>query len=208
MLAVTYSHEKTARIITTGKNSILFWILNGDALKKRVGVFGKQHKPKFITTVAFDAKGTTITGDSDGNVLIWKKGTTLFILHLTIQLQSSLQRYIDRFMCFIFDNLSHYSSRQWSVFIYLTHLNVSDGTEVQRVVANAHGGSVFYILALKTGGFLTTGKDLHIKQWDAGFEPIAKETKVMYVLWWVNQIYTTFLTFIFAFKHCYYRCCL
>ena len=79
VLAVTFSHEDSSRIITSGKNSIVFWSLNGDSLKKRTGTFRNNPKPKYITTVAFTPEGQTVTGDSAGNIALWQKG--IFLAH-------------------------------------------------------------------------------------------------------------------------------
>lgn len=74
VLAVNFTPEETPRIITSGKNSIVFWTLSDGALKKRTGVFGSVPKPKYVTAVAFTADGETVSGDSNGNIIIWAKG--------------------------------------------------------------------------------------------------------------------------------------
>ncbi|KAM4662153.1 echinoderm microtubule-associated protein-like 1 isoform 11-T11 [Discoglossus pictus] len=62
-------------IVTCGKSHLYFWTLEGNALIKKQGLFEKQEKPKFVLCVTFAENGDTITGDSSGNLLVWKKGT-------------------------------------------------------------------------------------------------------------------------------------
>uniref|UniRef100_A0A2P2I3H0 Echinoderm microtubule-associated protein-like 2 n=2 Tax=Hirondellea gigas TaxID=1518452 RepID=A0A2P2I3H0_9CRUS len=119
VIAVNFSTEEPPRIVTTGKNSIAFWTLeDGSTLEKSTGVFGSTPKPKYITSVSFTPDGETLTGDSNGNILVWAKGSN----------------------------------------------------EISRTITEAHQGSVFDILPLSGGrGFLTSGKDRLLKQWDANF---------------------------------------
>uniref|UniRef100_A0A1L8E5X0 Putative echinoderm microtubule-associated protein-like 1 n=2 Tax=Nyssomyia neivai TaxID=330878 RepID=A0A1L8E5X0_9DIPT len=64
------------QIVTIGKNHICFWTLDqGGALYKRMGVFEGRDKPKYVTCMAFTANGDTVTGDSNGNVIVWGRGT-------------------------------------------------------------------------------------------------------------------------------------
>ncbi|KAA0201377.1 hypothetical protein HAZT_HAZT008244 [Hyalella azteca] len=74
VLAVTFSRESTQRVVTSGKNSLVFWSLEDGALKKRTAVYGSHPKPKFTTAVAFTESGQTITGDNNGNIFFWKEG--------------------------------------------------------------------------------------------------------------------------------------
>uniref|UniRef100_A0A2P2I0X4 Echinoderm microtubule-associated protein-like 2 n=1 Tax=Hirondellea gigas TaxID=1518452 RepID=A0A2P2I0X4_9CRUS len=126
VLAVTFSQEACTRIITSGKNSLVFWVLDDNSLKKRTGVFGNTPKPKYITAVAFTNTGETVTGDSNGNIAVWLKG----------------------------------------------------GNEITRSVNGAHDGSIFHILALSDGGFLTSGKDRFLKHWDTKFNNSDAKTQL------------------------------
>jgi len=58
----------------------MFWEMDGDKLKKRTGIFGKESKPKYITAVTHNGDGNTISGDSNGNVIVWKKGEVDLVL--------------------------------------------------------------------------------------------------------------------------------
>lgn len=40
-----------------------------------MGIFENRDKPKYVTCVAFTQKGEVITGDSNGNLIIWNRGT-------------------------------------------------------------------------------------------------------------------------------------
>ncbi|XP_076252565.1 echinoderm microtubule-associated protein-like 2 isoform X2 [Rhynchophorus ferrugineus] len=63
-------------IVTCGKSHIAFWSLDSNGtLYKRMGIFETRDKPKYVTCVAFLQTGETITGDSNGNLAIWGRGT-------------------------------------------------------------------------------------------------------------------------------------
>ncbi|VEN35286.1 unnamed protein product [Callosobruchus maculatus] len=63
-------------IVTCGKSHIAFWSLDvGGTLYKRMGIFETRDKPKYVTCVAFLQTGETITGDSNGNLAVWGRGT-------------------------------------------------------------------------------------------------------------------------------------
>ncbi|XP_060530398.1 echinoderm microtubule-associated protein-like 2 [Cylas formicarius] len=63
-------------VVTCGKSHIAFWSLDvGGTLYKRMGVFETRDKPKYVTCIAFLQTGETITGDSNGNLEIWGRGT-------------------------------------------------------------------------------------------------------------------------------------
>ncbi|KAL1138870.1 hypothetical protein AAG570_008932 [Ranatra chinensis] len=63
-------------IVTCGKGHISFWTLdNGGALYKRMGVFANREKPKYVTCLAFTHTGDVLSGDSNGNIIVWTRGT-------------------------------------------------------------------------------------------------------------------------------------
>ncbi|KAJ3659306.1 hypothetical protein Zmor_011002 [Zophobas morio] len=63
-------------IVTCGKSHIAFWSLDvGGTLYKRMGIFESRDKPKYVTCVGFLQTGETITGDSNGNLEVWGRGT-------------------------------------------------------------------------------------------------------------------------------------
>ncbi|XP_046384237.1 echinoderm microtubule-associated protein-like 2 isoform X2 [Ischnura elegans] len=67
--------ERTS-IVTCGKSHIAFWNLEGGcALSKRMGIFENRDKPKYVTCLAFSQTGDVISGDSNGNIIVWGRGT-------------------------------------------------------------------------------------------------------------------------------------
>ncbi|KAK9876491.1 hypothetical protein WA026_013867 [Henosepilachna vigintioctopunctata] len=63
-------------IVTSGKSHIAFWTLDvNGTLFKRTGIFESRDKPKYVTSIAFLQTGETISGDSNGNLAIWGRGT-------------------------------------------------------------------------------------------------------------------------------------
>lgn len=64
------------QIITIGKNHIAFWTLDQNgALYKKMGIFDSREKPKYVTCLAFTPFGDVVTGDSNGNIILWGRGT-------------------------------------------------------------------------------------------------------------------------------------
>lgn len=58
--------------MTIGKNHIAFWTLDQNGtLYKKMGVFEGRDKPKYVTCLNFTASGDVITGDSNGNIIIY-----------------------------------------------------------------------------------------------------------------------------------------
>ncbi|XP_018904469.2 echinoderm microtubule-associated protein-like 2 isoform X3 [Bemisia tabaci] len=64
-------------IVTCGKSHINFWTLDaGGTLYKRQGIFeGNRDRPKYVTCLAFTQTGETLSGDSNGNVVVWQRGS-------------------------------------------------------------------------------------------------------------------------------------
>ncbi|XP_056638235.1 echinoderm microtubule-associated protein-like 2 isoform X2 [Diorhabda sublineata] len=63
-------------IVTCGKSHIAFWSLDvNGTLYKRMGIFESRTKPKYVTCVNFLQSGDAITGDSNGNLAVWIRGT-------------------------------------------------------------------------------------------------------------------------------------
>lgn len=76
VLAVEFHPSEPNSIIDIGKGHIQFWTLESGKLTKKSGVFDKVEKPKFVLCVAFASNGDVITGDSNGTIIVWPKGTT------------------------------------------------------------------------------------------------------------------------------------
>ncbi|XP_039294135.1 echinoderm microtubule-associated protein-like 2 [Nilaparvata lugens] len=63
-------------IVTCGKSHISFWSLdNGGTLYKRNGIFENRDKPKYVTCLAFTQTGDVLSGDSNGSIIVWGRGT-------------------------------------------------------------------------------------------------------------------------------------
>ncbi|XP_066947601.1 echinoderm microtubule-associated protein-like 2 isoform X38 [Macrobrachium rosenbergii] len=74
VLAVDFSPVDRSTIITCGKNHISFWNYESGMLAKRMGVFENRERPKYVTSISFTDTGNVISGDSNGNLLIWQRG--------------------------------------------------------------------------------------------------------------------------------------
>ncbi|KAK8384055.1 hypothetical protein O3P69_016056 [Scylla paramamosain] len=74
VLAVDFSPMDRSTIITCGKNHISFWSYDSGMLAKRTGIFENRERPKYVTSISFTDTGNVISGDSNGNLLIWHRG--------------------------------------------------------------------------------------------------------------------------------------
>uniref|UniRef100_A0A0P5J1V7 Echinoderm microtubule-associated protein 1 n=1 Tax=Daphnia magna TaxID=35525 RepID=A0A0P5J1V7_9CRUS len=63
--------------VTSGKGHVCFWSLENGTLGRKLGVFESRDKPKYITCLAFADNGDCITGDSNGSLIIWLKGSNV-----------------------------------------------------------------------------------------------------------------------------------
>ncbi|XP_059480617.1 echinoderm microtubule-associated protein-like 2 isoform X4 [Neocloeon triangulifer] len=62
-------------IVTCGKSHIAFWTHElGGTLIKRNGIFEGREKPKYVTCLAFSQNGEVLSGDSNGNIIVWVRG--------------------------------------------------------------------------------------------------------------------------------------
>ncbi|XP_058058224.1 echinoderm microtubule-associated protein-like 2 [Anopheles bellator] len=78
VVAVEFHPLDKGQIITIGKNHIAFWSLDQHGmLYKRMGVFESFEKPKYVTAITFTQTGDVVTGDSGGNLAVWKRGTNV-----------------------------------------------------------------------------------------------------------------------------------
>ncbi|KAB7506598.1 Echinoderm microtubule-associated protein-like 1 [Armadillidium nasatum] len=74
VLSVEFSPLDRNTIITCGKNQIAFWVYENGMLAKRVGIFENRERPKYVTAISFTDNGNVISGDSNGNLLVWQRG--------------------------------------------------------------------------------------------------------------------------------------
>ncbi|XP_078284140.1 echinoderm microtubule-associated protein-like 3 isoform X2 [Rhinoraja longicauda] len=73
VLDVGFHPADTGCIVSCGKSHVYFWSWNGGSLTKKQGIFGKYKKPRFIHCFVFLPSGEVLTGDSEGNILLWGK---------------------------------------------------------------------------------------------------------------------------------------
>ncbi|KAL0280684.1 UNVERIFIED_CONTAM: hypothetical protein PYX00_001910 [Menopon gallinae] len=67
-------------IVTCGKSHISFWMMDQNGtLYKRMGIFESRDKPKYVTCLAFTHTGDTLSGDSNGNIIVWGRGTNTIL---------------------------------------------------------------------------------------------------------------------------------
>ncbi|CAG5127063.1 unnamed protein product [Candidula unifasciata] len=83
VLAVEYHPLENSQIISCGKSQITFWTFEGGSLAKKNGVFDKYDKPKYVLSLAFSDSGDTVSGDSNGNIYVWGKGSNRIVNAVT-----------------------------------------------------------------------------------------------------------------------------
>ncbi|XP_018322367.1 echinoderm microtubule-associated protein-like 2 isoform X3 [Agrilus planipennis] len=67
-------------IVTCGRSHLAFWTLDvGGTLYKRMGIFENRDKPKYVLCISFMQTGEVITGDSNGNLIVWGRGTNTIV---------------------------------------------------------------------------------------------------------------------------------
>ncbi|CAL1527600.1 unnamed protein product [Lymnaea stagnalis] len=79
VLAVEYHPLEKNQIVSCGKGQISFWTFEGGSLAKKQGIFDKYEKPKYILCLAFADSGDVLSGDSNGNIFVWGKGSQRII---------------------------------------------------------------------------------------------------------------------------------
>ncbi|XP_071039318.1 echinoderm microtubule-associated protein-like 2 isoform X8 [Parasteatoda tepidariorum] len=75
VLAAEFHPMDRHTLITIGKNHIYFWDTEGGTLAKKLGLFEKQDKPRYVLCISLTETGELLTGDSNGNILIWSRGS-------------------------------------------------------------------------------------------------------------------------------------
>lgn len=108
VLAAEFHPIEKNILITIGKGHIHFWDIEGGSLAKKIGSFEvcnfnffssqtdhqihffcytqKQDKPKYILCMTFNDVGELLTGDSNGNIIVWHQNSgriirTIFNAH-------------------------------------------------------------------------------------------------------------------------------
>nr|CDS29739.1 echinoderm microtubule associated protein1 [Hymenolepis microstoma] len=75
VIAVDFNPIDANSLVTIGKSHLAFWTMENNSLNKKLGVFDKYEKPKFVLSMVFAENGDLITGDSNGNIFLWTRGS-------------------------------------------------------------------------------------------------------------------------------------
>ncbi|XP_078701340.1 echinoderm microtubule-associated protein-like 2 isoform X2 [Branchiostoma floridae x Branchiostoma belcheri] len=76
LFLTAFNPKDNTQLVTAGKGHVTFWTLKKNGLLSRKnGIFGKL-KPKYVECISFLDNGDVITGDSKGNILIFKKDSS------------------------------------------------------------------------------------------------------------------------------------
>ena len=75
VLAIDFHPIDKYSLVAVGKGSVNFWDIRGMTMAKKTGLIDKYDKPKYVLCSTFNDLGETITGDSNGNIIIWPRGS-------------------------------------------------------------------------------------------------------------------------------------
>lgn len=75
VLAIDFHPLDKYSLVAVGRSTVNFWDIRGLTLAKKAGLFDKYDKPKYVLCLTFNDFGDTITGDSNGNIIIWPRGS-------------------------------------------------------------------------------------------------------------------------------------
>lgn len=71
VLAVEFHPIDKFKLVTVGKSNIQFWDTRGFVMSRKSGSFDKYDKPKYVQCLTINDSGDAITGDSNGNIIVW-----------------------------------------------------------------------------------------------------------------------------------------
>ncbi|KAM3173602.1 hypothetical protein ACTXT7_012184 [Hymenolepis weldensis] len=75
VIAVDFNPIDANSLVTIGKSHLAFWTIESNSLNKKQGIYDKYEKPKFVLSMVFAENGDLITGDSNGNIFLWTRGS-------------------------------------------------------------------------------------------------------------------------------------
>eukprot|EP00794_Sanderia_malayensis_P017440 gene17440-19184_t len=76
VLGVIFHPENNNIMVSHGRSHIAFWTINEEMkITKKMGVFERHGKPKFVLCATFTENGDLLSGDSNGNILLWGQGS-------------------------------------------------------------------------------------------------------------------------------------
>lgn len=79
IVACEFNPLDKTQIITAGKTHIAFWTFDHTGAYKKMGIFDTRDKPKYVTCISFTQSGDIVTGDTNGNIAIFGRGTNTII---------------------------------------------------------------------------------------------------------------------------------
>ena len=81
VLSVRFYEKRHNILVTCGKSHLNIWSIEGDILMRRQGLFTKKiEKPKYVICVAFANSGEIISGDTEGNLMVWRSVKVVRVL--------------------------------------------------------------------------------------------------------------------------------
>ena len=81
VLSVKFYEKRNNILVTCGKTHLNIWSIEGDILMRRQGLFTKKiERPKYVICVAFATSGEILSGDTEGNVMVWRSVKVVRVL--------------------------------------------------------------------------------------------------------------------------------
>lgn len=155
-----FNPTNNSSIVSCGKSHVAFWNFNAGSkeLVKKVGLYEKHEKPRFVLCVAFDDAGNLITGDSSGNIQVWSVASR----KITTQIQKVHAGAIfgicklDEQQGYITTGRDGFVKKHTTSFVPITEKQITD--EVCRAIAyssNNDGGDVVVYVGTKNNNIMT-----------------------------------------------------
>ena len=81
VLSVMFYEKRHNILVSCGKAHLNIWSMEGDILMRRQGLFTKKiQKPKYVTCTAFASSGEILSGDTEGNIMVWRSVKVVRVL--------------------------------------------------------------------------------------------------------------------------------
>ena len=81
VLSIRFYDKRPNILVTCGPSHLNIWSIEGDILMRRQGLFTKKiQRPKYVISIAFAISGEILTGDSEGNVMVWRSVKVVKVL--------------------------------------------------------------------------------------------------------------------------------
>lgn len=79
VVAVEFHPMERYTFVTCGKGHVCFWSFENGTIQRKMGLLEAREKPKYVTCLAFADNGDVLTGDSNGSISVWSKGSTVVL---------------------------------------------------------------------------------------------------------------------------------